>query len=58
MVKKLVCKIPVTTNSMRSVKMKTREIILIDLTYVLLDFPYFNLMFLRKNLGLFELFCN
>ena len=51
MVKKLVRKIPVTTNSMRSVKMKTREIILIDLTYVLLDFCYFNLMFLRENLG-------
>ena len=51
MVKKLVRKIPVTRNSMRSLKMKTREIILIDLTYVLLDFCYFNLMFLRENLG-------
>ena len=36
---------------MKSLKMKKREILLIDLTCVLLDFFYFNLMFLKENSG-------
>ena len=36
---------------MRSLKIKTREILLIDLTCVSLDFCYFNLMFLKENSG-------